>query len=346
MLPLAFAASQLYALGVSLRLWLYRHRLLPSRKLPCKVISVGNLVAGGTGKTPHAALLAAYLKNKGIETAVLSRGYRGGKMKEGAVVSDGRNLLTTWEDSGEEPYWLARKLPGVPVLIGKNRYHSGLSAHQKWATAWAVLDDGFQHLGLERTLNILLLNASHPFGNGWLLPLGSLREPMGQIKRADVVIITHSEQISDQERKDLQIKIQGLVPLKPIFFSEHNPAGLKAYPDQEPVSLSWLQGKKVLAFCGLARPDSLVFTLEQLQVASIDLMAFPDHHDYREKDQKTLTARARALGVDCLVTTEKDALKLKGWQQGEPKILVLEIECRIKDPDFWRLIDSQLGLSS
>jgi tetraacyldisaccharide 4'-kinase len=345
LLPLAFAASLLYGLGVMIRLWLYRHRLLPSRKLPCQVISVGNLVAGGTGKTPHVALLAAYLKNKGIETAILSRGYRGKKMKKGAIISDGRNLLAPWEDGGEEPYWLARKLPGVPVLIGKNRYRSGLLAHQKWGTAWAVLDDGFQHLGLDRTLNILLLNASHPFGNRWLLPLGSLREPLGQIKRADVVIITHGEQVSNQERKDLQSKIQGLVPLKPIFFSEHSPMGIKEYPGQEPVPLSWLQGKKVLAFCGLARPDSLVFTLEQLQVASINLVAFTDHYDYGEKDRSALASRARSLGVDCLVTTEKDALKLNDWRPGEPKVMVLEIECQIKDPDFWRLMDGHVDAS-
>jgi tetraacyldisaccharide 4'-kinase len=346
LLPLAFAVSQLYGLGVRIRLWLYRHRLLTVRNLPCNVISIGNLVVGGTGKTPHVALLASYIRDQGFETAVLSRGYRGRKMKQGAVLSDRRNLLASWEDGGEEPCWLAKKLPGIPVLIGKNRYRSGLLAHQRWATAWAILDDGFQHLALERTINILLLNASRPFGNGWLLPLGSLREPAGEIHRADVVVITHSEQISSQEKMELLSKIKGWVAPKPVFLSEHSPIGLKEYQAEVPLPLSWLKGKKVLAFCGLARPDSLAFTLEQQEVDFLDLVVFPDHHLYREKDLGTLTSRARALGVDCLVTTEKDALKFKNWQPVEPKILILEIECRIRDLNFWRLIDRRLGLSS
>jgi tetraacyldisaccharide 4'-kinase len=344
LLPLAWAASQVYGLGVLIRSRLYRQRLLPSRNLPCKVISIGNLVTGGTGKTPHTALLAGYLKKKGVKAAVLSRGYRGKKMRQGAVVSDDRNLLATREDSGEEPYWLARKLPGVPVLIGKNRYRSGLRAFQNWNISWAILDDGFQHLALKRDLDILLLSGVHPFGNGRLLPLGSLREPKGAMKRADVVLITHSEQISSRERTELRSGLRGLGFQKPVFFSEHLPIGLKQYPDDEPLPLAWLEAKRVLAFCGLARPDSLVFTLKQLRVASLELAAFPDHYAYGEKDWKDLTVKARSLGVDCLVTTEKDALKLEGWKPMGIKMVILEIECRINDPDFWRLIDSRLAV--
>ena len=344
--PLIWFGSILYGFGIRLRLLLYRLHILPTRSLPLKVISIGNLAAGGTGKTPHAALLAGYLQKKGVKVAVLSRGYRGTKMKEGAVISDGRSLLSTVEEGGEEPYLLAQKLPGIPVLVGKDRYRSGLLCARKWQTEWVVLDDGFQHLNLKREIDILLLPGHQPFGSGKLLPWGLLREPIKEMKRADIILITHSERLGLYEQKALAEKIHQRVPSTPIFFSEHKPVILWRYPDKKVLPLSWLEGRRLLAFCGLADPESLTFTLKQLRVDPVKLVQFPDHHFYLEKDKRSLENLSRSLQVDLLITTEKDALKLGKWEAVDLPVLVLGIEVEIQDSAFWDLLDQRTGLEA
>lgn len=344
--PPIWFGSILYGFGVRLRLLLYRLHLLPNRRLPLKVISIGNLAAGGTGKTPHTVLLAGYLQKKGIRTGVLSRGYRGTKMKEGAVISDGRSLLGTIEEGGEEPYLLAQKLPGIPVLVGKDRYRSGLLCARKWQTQWVVLDDGFQHLSLKREIDILLLPAHQPFGSGKLLPWGLLREPIKEMKRADIILITHSERLDPSGQKAVAEEIHQRVPLIPIFFSRHKPVILWRYPDRKVLSLSWLEGRRLLAFCGLAEPESLTFTLRQLRADPVKLVQFPDHHFYQEKDKRSLENLSRSLQVDLLVTTEKDALKLGKWEAADLAVLVLGIEVEIQGSAFWDLLDQKTGLEA
>jgi tetraacyldisaccharide 4'-kinase len=335
-------AAGLYGLGVGLRLRLYRWHLLPSLRLPLKVISLGNLTAGGSGKTPHTALLARYLQKKGIKVAVLSRGYGGTKMKSGAVISDGRSLVGTLEEGGEEPFWLAQKLPGIPVLVGKDRYRSGMTCVRFWQTDWVVLDDGFQHLRLKRDLNILLVPAHRRVDSERLLPLGLLREPTGEMKRADMILLTHAERLDPGRRTALAEKIQSLVPGVPFFFSEHKPAVIWSYPSKKILSSALLAGRRLLAFCGLAEPESFLFSLKQLGVDPVELVAFRDHHDYQEKDKRTLEDRGRALKVNGLITTEKDVLKLGKWEAPGLELLVLGIEVEILDSTFWETIDRRL----
>jgi tetraacyldisaccharide 4'-kinase len=340
--PLLFAASGLYGSVVRFRLWLYRRHLLPTRSLPLKVISIGNLTAGGTGKTPHTALLARYLRGKGIKTAVLSRGYRGAMEKEGAVISDTESLRGTLEEGGEEPYWLAQELPGIPVVVGRDRFRSGLLCFQQWQTEWVILDDGFQHLILKREINILLWSGQFPLGSGRLLPLGFLREPIEEMRRADIIVVTHAEGLDSFQRKERSDEIRSRVSSIPVFFSEHKPKRLRNYPDKKEIPLSELAGKRVLAFCGLANPDSLMFSLRHLQTDPVQLIKFPDHHYYREKDKKYLETLSRSLRVQWLVTTEKDDLKLGQWVPPDLQILVLGIEVEIQDPAFWELLDRKI----
>ncbi|MFH0788049.1 MAG: tetraacyldisaccharide 4'-kinase [Pseudomonadota bacterium] len=340
--PLSRLGAGLYGIGVCLRLWLYRLRLLPSRRLPLKVISIGNLLVGGTGKTPHAALLARYLQEKGRKVAILSRGYRGTKMKKGAVISDGQSLSGTLEEAGEEPYWLAQKLPGVPVVVGQDRYRSGLLCRQKWQTQWVILDDGFQHLSLNRDINILLWPGHRPFGSGGLIPLGQLREPIREMQRADIILVTHAERLDPSGRNDLAKEIRSRTPTIPVFFSEHKPTSLWRYPDRSSFSLPWLEGKQLVAFCGLADPESLTFSLKQLGADPVKLVEFPDHHFYREKDKRSLETLSRSLNIPLLVTTEKDALKLETWDPKGLQILVLGIEVAIIDAAFWEWLDQRM----
>jgi tetraacyldisaccharide 4'-kinase len=344
LLPLTGPAAFLYGLGTGFHAWLYRQHLLPTRRLPLKVLSVGNLVAGGTGKTPHTALLARYLHHRGIKTAVLSRGYGGTKVGEGAVVSDGQSIRTGVEESGEEPLWLARKLEGIPVVIGRDRFRSGMICYQQWQTEWVVLDDGFQHRSLARDLDILLLPGHRPLNAERLLPLGMLREPLTALRRAHLILISHAEQIDPAGRQGWLDEVRSRSADMPVFFSEHRPSTLWRYEDNNSLPLTWLKGKKVLAFCGLADPSSFLFTLRETGADPVRSVVFPDHHHYREKDKNDLAEGYRASKVELLITTEKDALKLGTWPAGEVPLLVLGIEVAIPDPAFWQVLDRQVGL--
>lgn len=341
--PVFWIGAVLYRVAVRVRLTLYRFHLLPTRRLPLKVISIGNLVAGGTGKTPHTALLALFLQGKGVKTAVLSRGYRGTETRKGAVISDGKSILGTVEEGGEEPFLLAQKLPGVPVVVGKDRYRSGMFCARQWQTEWVVLDDGFQHLSLKRDVDILLLPAHRPLGSERLLPLGLLREPIKEMKRADIILITHSERLDPSGKNKLAREIQSRTPTTPFFFSEHKPVSLWRYQDKEVLPLSCLEGKSLLAFCGLAEPESLAFSLKQLGARVARLVPFPDHHFYQEEDKRSLENGSRSSQVHLLITTEKDALKLGPWEAEGLQVLVLGIEVEVEDPAFWDLLDQRIG---
>jgi tetraacyldisaccharide 4'-kinase len=336
------AASVLYGLGVRFRLLLYAKGLLPSRRLPLQVLSIGNLTAGGTGKTPHTALLALYLKNLGLKTAVLSRGYRGTKMRKGTVLSDGRSVTGTVEEGGEEPIWLARNLAGVPVLVGKDRFQSGLYCHQTWQTDWVVLDDGFQHLQLYRDVNILLISGHRPLEAERLLPWGFLREPKEEMRRADVILITHCERVEKAQREQIRKEILRRMPSVPVFFSRHQPVWIRSIFDQGKLPLSTLEGKKIIGFCGLADPGSFEFSLRQLGAHPLRIIPFADHHTYEGKDKKYLEAMGKEYGIDYLVTTEKDALKLGDWDPSPLRLLVLGITIEILEKDFYEWLDRKV----
>src|SRR3972149_9569915 len=182
--------SWFYGLGHRLRLALYNRGILKTKNLSIPVISIGNLTAGGTGKTPTIIMIAELLKGMGKKVAVLSRGYKGKAEGEINVVSDGDKILLNPLESGDEPYMMAARLKGIPVITGSDRYKTGKYAIEKFGTKIILLDDGYQHVQLDRNFNILLLDSNSPFGNGYLLPRGTLREPPSYINRADVIILT------------------------------------------------------------------------------------------------------------------------------------------------------------
>ena len=340
--PLGVLASGIYGLGVFLRLVLYRLGLLPVHRLPLSVISIGNLVVGGTGKTPHTALIADHFRRRGRKVVILSRGYGGERSTPGAVISSPEQIIGTIQEGGEEPFWLAEHLPGVAVVIGKNRYQAGLLSRERWGVDLAILDDGYQHVGLEREADILLISAHQPFGAGGLLPLGTLREPRKQIKRADVVIISHTEMITAREESALEGQVKALHPEVPVFFSRHVPQGVWKYPQGQSRPLSWLKGKRVLAFCGLGQPESFRYSLKTLEVELVGLKPFRDHRVYQEKDKHRLLEEAASLKAEVLMTTEKDALKLGNWPEGRAELLVLAIGVEIPDSYFWEVLESKI----
>ena len=186
--------SLAYGVVIRIRARLYAAGVLPSKALLCRVISVGNIIAGGTGKTPMTIFVAQLLRDKGQRVVVLSRGYRGSMEASGGIVSDGERIFKGPDEAGDEPYLMARVLKGIPVVVGKRRYEAGMMAIARFQPDVIVLDDAFQHLRLKRDLDLVLLDCRSPWGNGYLLPRGLLREPLSALRRAHAIIFTRSRQ--------------------------------------------------------------------------------------------------------------------------------------------------------
>lgn len=302
--------SLVYGFAVRLRLLLFRIRRRHS--LPGFVISLGNITTGGTGKTPAACMLAEWALNEGYKVAILSRGY-GGRHKKGILeVSDGIDIMARPEESGDEPFLMAKRLKGVPILVAKNRYYAGIFAHKKLGSDFFILDDGFQHLTLNRDLDLLLLDYSNPFGNKHMLPWGPLREPIKQIRRAGGIIFTRSEGKSGES--NLENQIISAQKDTPVFHGRHSPVSV-VFPGQDSIfETAFLQNKRIVGFAGIARPQALRKTLIRLGADVIFFKEFMDHHVYSPGELKELRDQYVLLNGDFLITTEKDWARMpKEW---------------------------------
>ncbi|TGU70064.1 tetraacyldisaccharide 4'-kinase [Geomonas terrae] len=318
LLALLRALAVPYAGVLRLRAAFYRIGLLPSHRLPVPVISVGNIALGGTGKTPVVAWLSQYLIKRGKRVAVLSRGYGGSAEGELHIVCDGKSMLLPPEASGDEPYLLAQKVPGLMTVIGANRYRAGLFALKELQPDVFILDDGFQHLRLKRDLDILLLDAKRPLAGGRTLPAGFLREPAGAVQRADLIVYTRC--------------VPGLVPepvaQKPACRSSHRLTGLMPLAGGARVGLQSAAGARVTAFSGIADPAGFFDLLEAGGVRLTATLAFPDHASYGEDEIAAICRLRDASRSTVLITTEKDAVKLAPYRErlGNCFVTLLEIE--------------------
>ncbi len=306
-----------YSVIVRLRAAAYARGVLPTRRLNRPVISIGNLTAGGTGKTPTAALVAKMLLARGKQVVLLSRGYGGTLEGKKAIVSDGKSLLLSAEEGGDEPVLLARSVPGLAVAIGADRYRAGLLALQRINPDVFLLDDGFQHIRLHRDLNILLLDCASPFGNGLTLPAGLLREPQSALSRADLVIFTRCA--------------AGGAPAVPVALpscrAEHILTGLRPLSGGGVLPFEHLRGKNGFAFAGIAEPAGFFDGVRRAGLALVGTRSLPDHCRYDEGIVAGLAAAARAVGADYVITTEKDSVKIERYLPliGESYATVLEM---------------------
>jgi tetraacyldisaccharide 4'-kinase len=339
--------SFLFSGVVQLRTWLYRHRLLHDQPLGCLVVVVGNLTVGGTGKTPVVETFARALQQRGRRVAILSRGYKSKApsiWKKGwfrlthtaepppRVVSDGERVLLDSEQAGDEPYMLARNLPGVIVVVDKNRVKAGAYAIKHFGCDTLILDDGFQYLPLKGSLNLLLVDKTNPFGNGHLLPRGILREPVKHLKRASYVFLTKSNGRRDTE---LEALIQEHNPGVDVIECAHRPKYLKLLGGSgapgagDEVPLAWLKGRKVVAFSGIATPESFEKFLRDLGALIMARERFLDHYRYQDDDLAELFALAQRQGAECLVTTEKDAVRIESARAFPLPVYYLRLEIEI-----------------
>jgi tetraacyldisaccharide 4'-kinase len=302
------------------RAWAYAVNILPSRRLDRPVISVGNITVGGTGKTPMTALIARYLMDQGKRVAVLSRGYGGTSQGEPRIVSDGAGLLMSAAEAGDEPCLLAKELPGLMVVIGHDRYEAGRVAERELHPDLFILDDGFQHLRLQRDLNIVLLDGRNPFGNGLTLPAGLLREPRSALKRADLFVLTRSGAGCQYPT--------GLPDGRPVLRASHKIVGLAPAEGGSLHPFSELNGERVLAFAGIADPAGFAAGLVGQGVVPIATQFLPDHMNYGEREIADICRLRDRVGATCMVTTAKDAVKLSPFltQLGTVWVAVLEID--------------------
>ncbi|KXB90361.1 tetraacyldisaccharide 4'-kinase [Veillonellaceae bacterium DNF00751] len=322
--------SYIYGWGVQYIRGSYVQGKKVIKKVSVPVISIGNITAGGTGKTPLACFFAAVLQQQGKKPAVLTRGYGGTAEHTGVTVSDGKRLLVTPEVGGDEAVLMGRLLPQVPVLAGKRRYETARQAIRDFACDVLLLDDGFQHWQLHRDLDIVLIDGTNPFGNGHVLPRGILREKPEQLQRAGLLVLTKGESLSADEKKKVVCHIRQYNKTAPLVEAQLTVCGCtplvrwrQGYRTDAPVA-----GTKVIAISALGNPQVFERTLVQSGYQVIDSLQYADHHPYTEKEYAVWRQLAAATGA-ILVTTEKDAVKIAALTEAAFPLYVLSITMTI-----------------
>ena len=300
-------ASRVYTAGVRARNWAYRSGVLRRTSLDIPVVSVGNITVGGTGKTPLAQFVARYFQSTGFRPVIVSRGYRKNSARLN-VVSDGERVLLSARKAGDEPYLLARTLPGVPVIVGRNRAVSACVAVGRFAADVVIMDDAFQHLKVARNLDIVLVDAANPLGNGKTLPGGTLREPLTDLARAGAIVLTRVDQADGLN--DLEQRLRSINQGAPIVHAVHVPEKLAVHPTEAPLDLAALRGARVLAVSSIGNPAAFTGTLSSLGAIPLDHLRFPNHAKYRKRSLLKISSLADSLKCDAVVTTEKDMVRL------------------------------------
>ncbi len=345
-----FVISRLYLKLVKWRLSLYRHRIFKDHRLGCLVISVGNLTVGGTGKTPVVEVFARTLAERQRRVAILSRGYKSKSkpLREQLadlilmrtdtvppkVVSDGKQVLLDSRMAGDEPYMLARNLTpplgpegGVAVLVDKDRVKSGKYAIRTYNADTLILDDGFQYLRLVPRLNILLVDSTNPFTNHHPLPLGLLREPIQNLRRADYIFLTKSNH--GPYLRHLKRFIKRHNPQAEIIECAHKPLYLQDVTTGKHLPLTTLKGKKVASICGIAAPESFENFLHGFGADLVYFERYADHHRYSRNEIGSFVAKAIEKDAELVLTTEKDAVRFPELDSFEVPLLFMRVEIGI-----------------
>ena len=344
------AISLAYGGGVRLRAAAYDNGVIKTKHLPCVVISIGNVTVGGTGKTPLTIYLAEAIQRLGYQSVILSRGYGGSAENSGGVVSDGRRIYMHADECGDEPYMMAKRLATVPVVVGKNRYRSGLTAVKRFQPDVILLDDAFQHRRLARDLDLVLLDAEKPFGNGHLFPRGILREPPASLKRGHAVIFTRVEKRAHLPEKG----VQPFLASRPVFYSHHRPKLVKIItgksrtgeePNGAPLEkgVDFLKGKQVLAFAGIARNQDFFDMIPNFGCDTAGVSSFSDHHRYSRRDIQRIQHTALDRHVDCMLTTEKDYYRMSFPVDWPLDLVVMGVDLVFKDNGFDRFIADRVA---
>ncbi len=313
--------SPLYGLAMKVREGFYKKGLFRCHSLPVPVVSVGNLVLGGTGKTPTVRYLAEFLKAQGYHPAIISRGYGGKAGEKVNIVSDGAQLLLGPQQAGDEPFMLARSLPGIPVLTGTRRIWPCRWTVEKFHADLIILDDGFQHLAVRRDIDLVLFDGSNLAGNSRIFPGGVLREPISALHRCDAFLLTGMTEVNRERAELFGRLLQSRFPGKALFYSCIGRHELK---DPHHAGVPADRDKVFFGFCGIANPSRFEESLKKLGIHLAGCLTLSDHVAYNQALVDNLCEKAGNHGATHLVTTEKDYVKLESLKISLP-IAFLEI---------------------
>jgi tetraacyldisaccharide 4'-kinase len=326
--------AKIYELLVRLRIAAYETDYLKSRRLEAIVISVGNLTVGGTGKTPMVEYIARYLKEEEFQVAILTRGYarksKGMRVIGLAVGEQTKSGVLAHLECGDEPAMMARSLPEVPIIINSDRYEGGIIAQRELGSNLLILDDGYQHLKLDRDLNILLIDATDPFGEFEMAPFGRLREPLYAIKRADAVIVTRSHRPFDQAQT-LAIVKYFCGERVPVMYAYSALTGFRHLATDQVYEAEQFSGWRAVVACGVGNPRAFIDDVQQIGINVVAEHVFPDHYLFSQTELDRIDLSARQSGADMIVMTEKDAVRLEGMKFGETPIYAARLEIQTED---------------
>ena len=331
---LLWLPAKIYELAVRLRVAAYETDYLKEKKLETTVISVGNLTLGGAGKTPMVGYIANYLRSEGHSVAILTRGY--GRESSGMrILNDPVNEscglgVGSYREYGDEPVMLARSLPDVPIIVNSQRFESGRHAEQSFGADVLVLDDGYQHLALGRELNILLIDATDPFGGFEMPPFGRLREPLYGMKRADAVIVTRADRPFDQGQT-ISIVKHFCGDKIPVMYFYSSIVSLRHLESGEVYPASKFVGWNVAVVCGIGNPEAFTEDILQAGINIVSESFFADHHVFTQNEMERVYKAARESGADAIVTTEKDAVRLEGLRFEEIPMYAAQLELQSDD---------------
>jgi len=309
-------ASWVYSIVIALRNFLYYKGWLKTYHVNAIVISVGNITTGGTGKTPFVIWLYKFLQQNRIKCAILTRGYK--------ATQDTR--LKT-QDQSDEPAILAEMCPQAKVIVNPDRVAGANEAVNKFDAKVLIMDDGFQHRRLARDLDIITIDATRPFGYGKLLPAGLLREPVDSLKRADVIVITRSDQVIGEGLIDLEKKLLSINNNMIMVKAIHSPVCAKTIDNKE-IGIKELKNKKIFAFCGIGNPDAFLNTIKDLGANPVGAKIYDDHYHYANTDIADIYREAMDLKVDLILTTQKDFSRLRFDVAHRPEFVEGPVEKR------------------
>lgn len=326
------ALSAFYLLGYTTKRAAYDIGLMRRRSVDARVVSIGNITAGGTGKTPAAIYFARRFFEEGQNVVVLSRGYgRTTPMDEPLAVSDRAQILLSPKESGDEPYLIAKKLPGVPVVVCGKRVRGAAFAIEKFSAETIVLDDGFQHVAIGRDEDIVVIDCTAPFGFGHLLPRGLLREPLSALRRATGFLLTRADEC---EHAHIVDGLRQINPTAEILRSRHLPVRMVRLKEGIEAPLNSLSGRRVLALSSIGNPKSFEETLRRLGADVVRSLRFKDHHWYGSADIERIRSEAERCSAEHIVSTEKDGVRLALAADAPENMLLLQIELEVfgRDP--------------